>query len=67
MRPENESRYAPDIARQTRTNPRDCVPRSRNCKRPCGVISFRCVSVVAAARDALRQYRPQQFGHEGNT
>ncbi|QRR07327.1 hypothetical protein FPJ27_13420 [Burkholderia sp. MS455] len=65
--PENECRHRRDIAHQPRTNPLDRVRRSRNCKRPRDVISFRCVSVVAAARDALRQYRPQSFRHEGNT
>ncbi|PRH20508.1 hypothetical protein C6T56_12600 [Burkholderia multivorans] len=28
--------------------------------------SFRCVSVVAMACDALRQYRAPPFGHEDN-
>ncbi|PRF66231.1 hypothetical protein C6Q28_03340 [Burkholderia multivorans] len=28
--------------------------------------SFRCVSVVAIACDALRQYRAPPFGHEDN-
>ncbi|RXV67551.1 hypothetical protein D1006_20015 [Burkholderia stabilis] len=67
MRPASEYRRLPDIARQSWMNPRDGIRRSRNGKRPRGAISFRCVSVVAAACDALRQYRPQSFGHEGNT
>ncbi|MPV69092.1 hypothetical protein GD429_25425 [Burkholderia sp. BE17] len=67
MQPKNEFRHMRDTAQQTRMNPSDRVRRSRNCKRACGVISFRCVSVVAAARGALRQYRPQSFRHEGNT
>ncbi|TXG07867.1 hypothetical protein FU139_24570 [Burkholderia territorii] len=66
MRNTNESARMPDIARKTRTNARAEPARRRKFKPPRRPISFRCVSVVAAARGALRQYRPQPFGHEAN-
>ncbi|TES62428.1 hypothetical protein E2P84_41705 [Burkholderia cepacia] len=67
MRLENECRHTRDIARQTRTNPLERVRRPRNYKPSRLMISFRCVSVVAAARGALRQYRPRSFRHEEHT
>ncbi|MBA9897201.1 hypothetical protein D7207_11045 [Burkholderia cepacia] len=67
MRLENECRHTADIARQTRINPLERVRRPRNYKPSCFMISFRCVSVVAAARGALRQYWPRSFRHEEHT
>ncbi|RQZ90909.1 hypothetical protein DF053_02795 [Burkholderia cepacia] len=67
MRLENECRHTLDIARHTRTNPFERVRRPRNYKPLRLMISFRCVSVVAAVRGALRQYRPRSFRHEEHT